>query len=142
MTIYLKDIWAVEQVAELEDFKILFARSNGRDQPLDVWARDKKEWQGWQEHRPAKNDFNRTYIFSLMQFYHEHDTWLFGGIFEVKKRLADRYVVELTEHGKKFIGRLKIHSLYKGRAVRVNMENHYKGFEVKEILATPYGRPQ
>ncbi len=144
MTIYLHDIWAVEQIANLEDFKVHFAKDNGKDQPLDVFVRDKKEWQGWQEYRPIKNHFNRPYIFSLMQFYHEHRTWLFGGIFEVKDRLADRYVVELTKHGKEFIGRLKIRSPYNERAARINMENHYlyEDFEVKEILAAPYDGTQ
>jgi hypothetical protein len=34
-------------------------------------VRDKREWQGWQEYRPAPDDFNRPFIFSLIQFYHE-----------------------------------------------------------------------
>ena len=41
-----------------------FARWNGENQPLEVWARDKQEWQGWQEYRPARDDFNRPF-FSL-----------------------------------------------------------------------------
>ncbi len=147
MPIHLKDIWPVEQIAKLEDFKVHFAKDNGKAQPLDAWARKKRDWQKWQETYPSKNDFNRPYIFSLMQFYHEYDTWLFGGIFKVlerpKKGCANpSYKVKLTKPGEKFIGRLKIHFSYKTRNPRVKMEDRYKDFEVKGILATPYGRPQ
>lgn len=63
----LGDIWPI---SNLGDYKLHFARWNGDTQPLDVWVRDKNEWQGWQEYWPKRNDFNRPYIFSLMQFYH------------------------------------------------------------------------
>ncbi|WP_028163794.1 hypothetical protein [Bradyrhizobium elkanii] len=75
-----------------------------------MWARDRGEWQGWQEYRPARDEFNRPKIFSLIQFYHEPDAWLFGGVFRVSERLSDRYVVMLSEEGRGFIGRLKCHS--------------------------------
>jgi hypothetical protein len=44
-------------------------------------------------------------LFSLIQFYHETDIWLFGGVFRVLRRLADRYEVELTDEGADFGGR-------------------------------------
>lgn len=72
---------------------------NDRDQPLDVFARDRNEWQGWQEYRPKYNVFNREFIFSFMRFYHENDAWLFGGVYRVIERLQDRYEVELVEDG-------------------------------------------
>ena len=65
MTIFLRDIWPI---AEAEAYKLHFARWNGENQPLEVWARDWDEWQGWREYRPARNDFNRPYIFALIQF--------------------------------------------------------------------------
>lgn len=83
MSILLRDIWPIEN---LTDFKLHFARWNQRDQPLEVWARDRREWQGWQEYRPARDDFNRPLIFSVMQFYHEPDIWLFGGVWRVLAR--------------------------------------------------------
>ena len=135
MKIFLKDIWPIENMSE---YKIHFARYNQTSQPLDVWVRDKSKWQGWQETRPGRNDFNKPNIFSLMQFYHEEDTWLFGGVFSVLARHEDRYEVELTKMGAKFIGRLKIRSPYKNRATRVRMESYYNEFEVKEILSEPY----
>ena len=135
MPILLKDVWPIENLA---DYKIHFAGYNQHSQPLDVWARSKEEWQGWQEYRPKVNHFNRPLIFSLMQFYHETDTWLFGGVFRVLRRYPKRYKVELTDLGEEFVGRLKIRSSYKTRATRVNMEPHYNQFEVQEILREPY----
>ncbi len=97
-----------------------------KHRPLDVFTRNRNEWQGWQEYRPNRDDFNRRHIFSLASFYHEPDTWLFGGVYEVVERLPDRYVVRLSEIASTFIGRLKLRSSYKGRRVRVNMESQYE----------------
>lgn len=73
-----------------------------------------------------------------MQFYHETDTWLFGGVFRVLERHEDRYKVELTDIGKEFIGRLKIGYSYKDRITRPKMESHFTSFEVKEVSNVPY----
>ncbi len=135
MSILLSNIWPI---AATKSYKVHFARWNGENQPLEVWARDQNEWQQWQEYRPARDDFNRPYIFALIQFYHETDVWLFGGVFGVVQRHADRYEVELTDQGAGFIGRLKLRSAYRNRSTRVNFENHYAEFEVLEILREPY----
>ena len=135
MTIPLKEIFPIENT---DEYKIHFARGYVDSQPLDVWVVDEKDWIEWQETRPGRNDFNLPYIFSLMQFYHETDTWLFGGVFKVLKRHEDRYEVELTDIGERFIGRLKIRSSYRSRSTRVHMEPHYSEFEVKEILSERY----
>jgi hypothetical protein len=99
MTISLPDIWKIETTTL---YKVHFARWNGSHQPLDVFIRDRQEWQKWQEHHPRRNDFNRQYISSLAQFYHEPDIWLFGGVYEVLSRYSDRYEVKLTEAGSGF----------------------------------------
>ena len=135
MTILLQDIWPIENPGE---YKIHFAKHNGKSHPLDVWVRRKAEWQNWQEHWPGRNDFNQPYIFSLMQFYHETGIWLFGGVFRVLKRHSDRYEVELSDFGKEFIGRLKIRSSCRNRNPRIKMLPHYHEFEVQEILREPY----
>jgi hypothetical protein len=135
MTIMLRNIWPTSTP---ENYKLHFARWNGENQPLEVWVRDKQEWQGWQEYRPARDDFNRPFIFSLIQFYHESDVWLFGGVFRVLKRHADRYEVELTDEAVGFVGRLKLRSPYRERATRVRFENHYPELEVQEVLREPY----
>jgi hypothetical protein len=105
---------------------------------LEVWVRDKWEWQEWQEYRPGRDEFNRPFIFSLMRFYHEPDIWLFGGVFSVLQRYIDRYEVALSDDGAGFIGRLKLHSSYRDRTTRVNFENHYHSLDVQEILREPY----
>lgn len=137
MTNLLGDIWPIEN---LTDFKVHFARSNGQDEPLDVWVRDKREWQRWQEHRPVHDQFNRRYIFSLMRFYHETDIWLFGGVFRALERHPHPkpYKVELTELRENFVGRLKLRSPYPGRNPRQKLENHFGNFEVQEILREPW----
>ena len=136
MTLYLHDhIWPI---AEPQDYKLHFARWNGENQPLEVWVRDREEWQGWQEYRPAANHFNRPYIFALSRFYHETDSWLFGGVFRVLNRFPDRYEVELTDQGAGFIGRLKIRYHYSNIAARVRFENHFRNLEIQEILPEPY----
>lgn len=135
MPIFLRDILSISSP---ENYKLHFARWNGENQPLEVWVRDKQEWQSWQEYRPARDDFNRPFIFSLIQFYHEPDIWLFGGVFRVLQRHADRYEVELASDAANFLGRLKLRSSYRERATRVKFENHYLGLEVQEILREPY----
>jgi hypothetical protein len=131
MPIMLRD---VIQIDNLSDYKVHFAKWNGTHQPLDVFTRDRSEWQGWQEYRPERDGFNRPYIFSLASFYHEPETWLFGGAYKVVDRRPERYVVELSEIAAAFIGRLKLRSPYRGRTVRVNMENQYADLEAAEIL--------
>lgn len=133
--IKLSDIW---NIANLEAYKVHFARFNQHSEPLDVYVRDSAEWQTWQEYRPTRNDFNRPFIFSLARFYHEPDTWLFGGVYEVLNRLEDRYEVQLTDQGQGFLGRLKLKSEHRLRSTRVNLENHFTDFEVQEILREPY----
>jgi hypothetical protein len=135
MTILLRDIWPVSAP---ETYKIHFARWNKEHQPLEVFVRDKREWQTWQEYRPERDEFKRPSIFALIQFYHEPDIWLFGGVFRVVGRHADRYEVELSNEGAGFLGRLKLRSSYRERATRVNFENHYPELEVQEILREPY----
>ena len=137
--ILLKDIWTCENIS---DYKVHFGHWNREVEPLDEWVSDRGKWKGWQEYRPKSDMFNRPYIFSLMDFYHEPDTWLFGGIFRVSARHKDRYEVELMKIHENFIGRLKVGSSWRKRATRVNFENHYHTFEVLEILREPYsGQP-
>ncbi len=139
MTIMLKEILPIQN---LVDYKIHFAKFNQINEPLDVLVRDSGEWKAWQAYRPTKDDFNRPFIFSLANFYHELNTWMFGGVYKVLSREPDRYEVELIDLGKHFINRLKLRSTYNERNTRVKMENHFDAFEVVEILREPYsGRP-
>ncbi len=119
-------------------FALLVLAKEDETRDGDVFVRNRNEWQGWQENRPKNDMFNREFIFSLMEFYHETETWLFGGVYKVTGRLPDRYEVKLVEDGKGFVGRLKLESKYKSRNGRVNFENHYSNFTVLEILREPY----
>ena len=41
---------------EMRKYKIHLAAYNGYEQPLDVFARDREEWKGWNEWRGGKDD--------------------------------------------------------------------------------------
>ena len=136
MTIRLTDVWQFPE--GLSNYKVHFARWNKFDQPLEILLRSQDEWRAWQEWRPRRDEFNRAFIFTLAQFYHETDVWLFGGVYRVVARHADRYEVALTDQGAGFIRRLKIFSPYRSRATRVNLERNLPKFEVQEVLREPY----
>lgn len=134
--IMLEKFWPIENV---RDFKVHFARKNRlRTQPLDVLARSPdREWFEWQEYRKDRDRWTREFIFALADFYHETDTWLFGGVFQVLERHPKRYKVRLTDQGAEFIGRLKLK--YKARRLSEQyLEPRYGDFEIREILPEPY----
>ena len=125
-----------------KNYKVHLASWNGRDHPLDVYLRDLDEWQGWNEWRSEQDDFNRQYIFTLIDYYHESHVWLFGGIYEVVKRLektrAKGYEVALTDQYESLIGRLKVYWERTGRSKSRLMENCFNDFNVHEILPSEY----
>ncbi|EIC19487.1 GIY-YIG nuclease family protein [Thiorhodovibrio frisius] len=124
-----------------DDCKIHLASWNGDKNPLDVFLSDRVEWQGWNEYRGKKNVFNRTYIFSLIEFYHEPNAWLFGGFFRVVNRHEDWYEIELCSDCEELIGRLKLSFERPGRA-RVLKDSYLSGMSLLEILREPYnGEP-
>lgn len=133
--LFLADILPIEKPS---DYKAHFARWNNVVEPLEVFARDKNEWRGWNEYRPLRNDFNRAHIFSLIYDYRSQNSWLFGGIWDVIERHQDRYEIDLSSVGSALIGRLKIEYAYLQRATRVNFENHYSSMVVREILSEPF----
>jgi len=135
MTIRLKEL---VHIADPSRYKLHLASWNDEDQPLHVFVRDKEEWKGWNSWRGTTDRFSREYIFALIDFYHESDTWLFGGIFKVLSRSSDRYEVELDPQMQELIGRLKITLKRTARAQAVYLENHYDQMVVSEILKNPY----
>ena len=74
-----------------ENYKIHLANWNGDNQPLDVFVQDREQWHAWNSWRGSKDDFNRQYIFSLIDYYHEPNAWLFGGVYEVHGRGVERH---------------------------------------------------
>jgi len=133
---------------KLTEYKIHFARCADGNEPLNVFIADFNEWKRWNTYSSKKDEFrrkdefNRKYIFSLISFYPEADTWLFGGIWKIISRDMRQpynpYTIELAEDYSEFIGRLKIKYHYKARGTRVKMENHFNKMLVKELLAEPF----
>jgi hypothetical protein len=125
-----------------QDYKLHLASWNGHQHPLDVFVQDKERWEGWNTWRGEKNDFNRKYIFSLIDSYQEKHTWLFGGVYEVLERGvakgAQSYSVALTDQYKDMIGRLKVHFVRPGRTRALKFENHLDSFSVAELLKSEY----
>lgn len=139
MTIKLSEVLTLDKP---DQFKIHLASWNGKKHPLDVFVSSKLEWHGWNSWRGERDDFNRRYIFSLIEYYHEPNSWLFGGVYEVIERLNithdEGYVVQLTDAFSPFIGRLKLRWQRAGRAKSRRLENYVDEFEVLEILREEY----
>ena len=106
---------------------------------MDVLVRDRQDWDGWNRYRfKKKDDFNRTYIFSLIDFYPEPEHWLFGGIYKVLTRGRHGYKVgRLLDH-EALVGRLKIHFKRPSRTRAVKLENYYSDMIASELMAEPY----
>ena len=130
------------RIPDPENFKLHLACWNKRDQPLDVFVRDRGEWDKWNAWRGKRDDFSRPHIFSLIDYYPQKDTWLFGGIYRVLARKAvdkaHSYEIETVPEYEAFTGRLKITYKRPGRGRALNFENHYKKLVVAEILPVPY----
>ncbi len=137
--IYLHQILPIQDPSR---YKLHLARYNQRDQPLNVFVRDRDAWHGWNRYRGNRNDFGREFIFSLMDFYPQKDRWLFGGIYQVLGRTGDFYQVELAQESEPFVGRLKLQLKSPGRSRAFYLENHYPNMVVDELLPEVYtGEP-
>lgn len=125
-----------------EDYKLHLACWNQKDQPLDVYIRSRDEWDTWNTWRSSKNEFNRRFIFSLIDFYLEPNIWLFGGIYEVLSRSsqahAHSYKVRRCEEGEALVGRLKVRFGRPGRNKSVTLERYLPEMTVSEVLKEPY----
>lgn len=143
MPIKLSDIIEIESP---RDYKIHLATWNGINQPLDIFVTDRERWHGWNSYRGEKDDFNRRFIFSVIDFYHEPNTWLFSGIYEVlgstNRKNAHSYRVKLTDQHKSMIGRLKLKWVRQGRTKSRRMERYFDDFEVSEILKEEYTKEE
>lgn len=129
------------------EYKVHLASRNdlGID-PLDVFIRDRAEWQDWNRWRSSKDDFNRRYILSLIDYYPDPGHWLFGGIFEVLGSTGEArthsYDIRLDDRNADLIGRLLVRFTRPGRVKSLKLENHLAGMGISELLREPYaGRP-
>ncbi len=120
------------------NFKLhLATTSKDGTNPLNVFIRDKKEWEGWQSYRGNNDEWNREFIFTLIKY---HNRWIFGGIFKVIKRHHDNYEVELTNDYDGLIGRLIVSGIptQRGQGRSYKLETYFDKFEINEILQNKY----
>lgn len=129
----------------ISDCKIHFAKNNGYVNPLDLFLNNPDEIRRWNEWRDKKDDFNLSYIFTVIQFPTRVDRWLFVGVYKIVKRYDDfkdtkhGYDVELTDLCQELIGRLVINYHFRhahGRSV--TMKNYINLISVAEILPSRY----
>ena len=83
-TIRLRDL--LHDELDPSQFKVHCAIFDGEARPLDVFTNSPEDWIGWNSWRGDKDDFNRQFVFSLIQLPDEPNRWLFGGAFEVVGR--------------------------------------------------------
>jgi hypothetical protein len=132
------------ELKEINNYKLHLARFDNKDQPLDLFVSDSKNWVEWNTWIRGKNEFNRKYIFSVMDFYHETDKWLFGGIWEVTKRHLDKshqsggYEIESVKKYDDLVGRLVINLKRPPRGRAFLLENYFDKMSVSEILKERY----
>lgn len=131
------------RIDEPNRYKFHAARRNDvGTEPLDVFVESRKKWLGWNRWRNTKNEFNREFIFSLMDFYPERERWLFGGIFEVLERRPvtgeNGYVIREVSEFSNLVGRLKIKMPTPTRGRSFLFEKHYSKMMIDEILREPF----
>lgn len=135
MTIPLRDMISID---DPENYKLHLACSNKVHEPLDVFVRDRDEWEGWNSYMGYRDDFNKDNILSLIDFYHEPNIWLFGGIYHVRDRREDEYIIELDQKTESYVGRLKVHLPRPSRTKAFKLENYYDEIHITELLKSPY----
>jgi len=129
-------------ISNPEDYKVHLACWNSEHQPLDVFVRDRDEWDSWNTWRSGKDEFNRPYILALIDFYPEPGVWLFGGVYKVISRAqanqSHSYEVESVPDHDDLVGRLKLRFTRPGRIRSVKLENYVDQMIVSELLKEPY----
>ena len=124
---------------EYEKYKLHAATVNQDGwRPLDAFLENIEDWFGWNSYYPNRDDFNRDYIFSIMEFYPKPGTWLFGGVFKVIGFKDNSYIIEEVKKYQNFTGRLLLNFDNKERARRIKMENYIDKISVNQIFEFRY----
>ncbi len=143
----MKNIIKVSDIIKIDDdnrkkYKFHAARDDGKNKPLKLYVNDPeglKTWNGWRTNNDAFKDSD--YIFFLIDFYHEKNMWLFGGLFKIVGRNPVKndygYEVELLDDLSQYIGRLKIHC-YIARNKAPHLDTYWDQLVVDEILSEPF----
>lgn len=112
------------------------------DHPLNVFVRNRTEWDRWNAWRSNRDDFSRDFILAFIEFHPQSDTWLFGGAYRVVARSQENqshsYTIENLPEWEPYVGRLKIKLKRPGRGKAFNLENHYGDLQVLELLPEVY----
>ena len=129
-------------ISNPKDYKVHLASWNGELQPLDVFVRDREEWDSWNTWRSGKDEFNRHYILALIDFYPEPGVWLFGGVYKVlsmaQANQSQSYEIERVPGHDELVGRLKIRFTRPGRIRSIKLENYLEQMVISELLKEPY----
>lgn len=127
------------KIQNLTNFKLhLGTKSDKGIQPLDLFIEDENNWKELTECKNSKNEWNRNFIFSMMDFYPKTDTWLFGGVFEVLKSFPKGYEVREVQEYKEFTGRLLVNYDRHMRGRAFILENHINDMTVNQIFEYKY----
>ena len=137
-------IYDIFQLEDSTKYKLHLGGYNGEWNPLDLYIKDENEWKYWNEWRNPKtwkNEWNRDFIFSLIEFYPKPNTWLFGGIFKVTDRPNKKnYVIEEVEKYRKYDGKLLLNfERYLGmRGRSFLLEGYIESITVNQIFEYKY----
>jgi hypothetical protein len=133
----------VTDILQLEDirkYKLHLGSYDGKERPLDVYAKGRWIcWNEWRNPKTRKNEWNRDYIFTLINYNHKKN-WLFGGIYKVIERPKDGYYkLEYIEEYKKYDGRLLLSFDNKGlRGRSFILEKYIKKMTVNQLFENKY----
>ena len=136
--IRLTDLIRIEDPSQ---YKLhLACTSTDGHHPLIEYVKSRNNWREWNEWRGERNDWTRPFIFSFMEFAPIEGAWLFGGIFQVKKRLRRGYEVADVREFTKYEGRLvcKFHRYQGLRGRAFKLETFINDFEVHNVLPERY----
>ena len=137
------------KIDDRTQYKLHLACGSEGTRPLNEYAESRDKWVRWNRWRSKRNDWNRDFIFSLIDFHHIPDAWMFGGVFKVTARHdpgpdganPQGYDLELVKDFDKYEGRLICRSdttRKRGRGRGFLLESYFDSFEVLQILPTKY----
>ena len=142
------DLFGIKS-ADFEDYKVhLAVRGTTGVEPLDVFVRSGMEWTTWNQNGPRTGErfrapvspaytsqgggsFNKRYILSFVRWGGASDLWLYAGTFEVflsrppiirKSRWG--YIIDRTQIGKPYIGKVVVRSPYECRQRRIKLKRY------------------
>ena len=124
--------------ADIGDYKVHCARFSYRyghtHTPLEVLMNDPaKHWLDWNSNAPRNNTYgDNRYIISLARIFKDDNTWLFGGVFEIRKP-GQRVPYPWTNY--------KGHKTFRWRYPSTRLNPNPK-YDKRLVIGLPYRDPQ